>query len=181
MQIILHIGTEKTATTTLQRFLYQNRKTLLEAGYGLSDVLDRPNNRALPAPDPPGGLFSQLGITTLEEREAYFKGFEGRFAREVERFAKTGQNMIADQRAFPFPPARQRPPDSVPMAALLEFWDGLMAQLATLPVLSPRQALSLSDFAKRLEAGETLSETERDTLKEVAQRAVSLAPHTLQG
>jgi hypothetical protein len=47
MKLILHIGTEKTATTTLQQWLYSNKSSLSEQKVYLSDILGKPDNRYL--------------------------------------------------------------------------------------------------------------------------------------
>ena len=44
-QLILHIGTEKTGTTSLQNDLYRNRAHLAAHGVGLLTHADQPNNR----------------------------------------------------------------------------------------------------------------------------------------
>lgn len=48
MKCYLHIGTEKTATTTLQRFFDINRKKLFADGYAYTKSAGVVNNRALP-------------------------------------------------------------------------------------------------------------------------------------
>ena len=47
MKAILHIGTEKTGTTTLQSFLYLNRERLLKNGYLYTLSAGKQNNRRL--------------------------------------------------------------------------------------------------------------------------------------
>ena len=47
MKCILHIGTEKTGTTTLQEFLNLNRKTLAKYGYLYTKSAGTQNNRTL--------------------------------------------------------------------------------------------------------------------------------------
>ena len=47
-KLILHIGCEKTGTTTIQRTLANNRKRLREGGYCYSTVLGQTNHFALP-------------------------------------------------------------------------------------------------------------------------------------
>ena len=48
MKCILHIGTEKTGTTSLQAFLNLNRETLAEQGYLFTKSTGLQNNRTLP-------------------------------------------------------------------------------------------------------------------------------------
>lgn len=48
MKCYLHIGTEKTGTTTIQAFFSTNRKQLAERGYYYPESVGLPNNRFLP-------------------------------------------------------------------------------------------------------------------------------------
>ena len=47
MKCFLHIGTEKTATTTIQNFLHLNRENLLSKGFIYPESVGKKNNRAL--------------------------------------------------------------------------------------------------------------------------------------
>jgi len=47
--VILHIGTEKTGTTSIQKSLYQNRNILMQHGYYFVQTPGKTNNRALVA------------------------------------------------------------------------------------------------------------------------------------
>ncbi|MDO6963698.1 hypothetical protein [Rhizobium alvei] len=44
MKLVLHIGTEKTGTTTIQKYLHQNSKALEAKGIFYAKCLGRPNN-----------------------------------------------------------------------------------------------------------------------------------------
>lgn len=87
MRLVLHIGTEKTATTTLQHFLYHNRAALAARGVDLSDACGSPNNRRLAAYCQPKARFDNFfqtrGIRTIAEKEAFFAAFETDFKAEV--------------------------------------------------------------------------------------------------
>ena len=48
MRGILHIGTEKTGSTLLQKWLYSNQKKLSNQGIYLSNILGIPNNIYFP-------------------------------------------------------------------------------------------------------------------------------------
>ena len=48
MRCILHIGTEKTGTSSIQSFLRQNRDVLRSHGILCAKSVGAPNNRALP-------------------------------------------------------------------------------------------------------------------------------------
>ena len=75
MKCILHIGTEKTGTTILQDWLYDNQAELSKVGVCLSDNLGKTNNRLVPA-----YFLGHLddwamhnGISSDAEKRQYFK------------------------------------------------------------------------------------------------------------
>lgn len=96
MRLVLHIGTEKTATTTLQHFLYHNRAALAARGVGLSDICGAPNNRWLAGYCQPhhqfDNFFRAIGLRSPEEKQAAFADFPDRFAAEVAGL--TGDVMV---------------------------------------------------------------------------------------
>jgi len=98
MILYLHIGTEKTATTTIQHFLYHNRKALFDRGIALSDYLDKPANRRLAAYCMPEKSFDAYlvnkGITTIDEKKRYFSSFAEEFHQEVESFCHNTEKMF---------------------------------------------------------------------------------------
>ena len=87
MRLVLHIGTEKTATTTLQHFLYHNRAALAARGVVLSDVCGKPNNRWLAGYCQPDNKFDNffraLGLANTAEKKAVLEDFPERLQAEV--------------------------------------------------------------------------------------------------
>jgi hypothetical protein len=75
MKCFLHIGTEKTATTTIQNFFDANRKILLEQGYIYTKSAGITNHSDLAVAaynsDTRDELTSQYGIYTSDEFEAF--------------------------------------------------------------------------------------------------------------
>ena len=98
MRLILHIGTEKTGTTAVQNFLYQNRQSLLQRRIGLLSSIDSPNNRKLYAyclpEDKFDDYFWDLNIRDVTAKGAYFSGFESTFSSEVESLRGQVDNRI---------------------------------------------------------------------------------------
>ena len=96
MKCILHIGTEKTATTTLQDWLYDNQVELSKVGVYLSDNLGKTNNRLVPAYFQ-GHLddwaISQ-GISSDAEKTQYFEGFIERLKSEIQTAKKTHNYFV---------------------------------------------------------------------------------------
>jgi hypothetical protein len=87
VRAILHIGAEKTATTTLQQFLYRNRAVLAARGVALTDTAGHPNNRKLAAfalsPGRTDDYFRNRGILTAPERAAFVRDTRAAFEAEV--------------------------------------------------------------------------------------------------
>lgn len=87
MKAIVHIGTEKTGTTSIQNFLYQNRRKLRKHGLHFLQCAGQKNNRALPAyclnDSRPDDFYRDLGITTQEQRHEYKTQFLQEFEKEL--------------------------------------------------------------------------------------------------
>jgi hypothetical protein len=102
MDCLLHIGTEKTATTLLQSWLYSNRNALSAEGVFLSSVLKEGNNRKLVSffQTQVDDWLKRQKINTTEEKAAFFDGFDADFRREVEEAATTHHTMIITSEHF---------------------------------------------------------------------------------
>jgi hypothetical protein len=85
MKLILHIGTEKTGTTSLQEFLYSNISALSGCGVYLSKSLGGINNRKISGfvAMQDGGYWATRGISNLKQKHEHFRGFTKAFREEV--------------------------------------------------------------------------------------------------
>ncbi|MEM8654703.1 MAG: hypothetical protein AAGF36_08140 [Pseudomonadota bacterium] len=92
MQCILHIGIEKTGTTTLQTWLYTNHDALRRQGIGLSRVLQHPNNRDMVAyfRTSLDDFAKMARIADATQKAAYFKDFEANLDAEIARLSAQG-------------------------------------------------------------------------------------------
>lgn len=102
MQCILHIGTEKTGTTLLQGWLYQNQAALNQQGFYLSECLEKPNNRLLAAcfSQQIDGWAKRNGIRSQEDRERFFGGFRGAFIEEMNAASEQHHSVIISSEHF---------------------------------------------------------------------------------
>lgn len=94
MKLIFHIGTEKTGTTTVQRWLTDNRETLLPHGVFHSRVLGEMNHQkiylwALPEDVADAG-FGHVGIHSLAARKAFRDALPGDLGAEIEAARAAG-------------------------------------------------------------------------------------------
>ena len=87
MKSIIHIGTEKTATTTLQNFLFKNRATLMESHCYKPVSTGQKNDKALAisAYDASrrDSFTKQLGITTNDELVAFQEDTRSKLIHEI--------------------------------------------------------------------------------------------------
>ena len=96
MKLILHIGTEKTGTTSIQSWLETNRAELTRRRVFLSNVLDHPSNRALAHAfqDSVDHYFLPMGITTVENVAAFRMQLMGELKLEIEAASKSHDQMV---------------------------------------------------------------------------------------
>jgi len=104
LKAIVHIGTEKTGTTSIQKYLYINREKLRTAGYHFLQSAGETNNRALPAyciaDEKFDDFFQERGITTLEEKEQFKQTFIKQFEAELENLPKNVHTVVVSSEHF---------------------------------------------------------------------------------
>ena len=86
MKCLLHIGTEKTGTSIVQDWLYDNKKALSNTGVYLSKNLGKPKNRLFSAYFEDGwddDWAKSNGVRNKTEKKRYFTGFIERLTQEV--------------------------------------------------------------------------------------------------
>lgn len=96
MKCILHIGTEKTGTTLIQKWIYSNEENLSRQGVALTKTAGHPNNRMLAA------MFQRnlddylrmIGVTDEAGRKASFETFRANFRDEVEALSKDHHTVV---------------------------------------------------------------------------------------
>lgn len=81
---ILHIGTEKTGTTALQEWLYDNQSELSRRGVYLSKKLGAPNNRLFPVYFSRGlDEWAQVNkVRSAQEKDRFFRNFKADLGEE---------------------------------------------------------------------------------------------------
>ena len=88
MKAIVHIGTEKTGTSSLQSYLYLNRQQLKNAGFHFIQSAGKLNNWLLPAFCSTNAAFNDLfmgeGVRTPEEKLLFKQKFIKKFEKEIQ-------------------------------------------------------------------------------------------------
>jgi hypothetical protein len=104
LKAIVHIGTEKTGTTSIQRYLYQNRAKLKGAGFHFLQCAGKKNNQALPAycldEHRRDDYFRDRGIQTLEQRQEFQRRFVKAFDREIRGLPQHVTTVIMSSEHF---------------------------------------------------------------------------------
>lgn len=104
MKAIVHIGTEKTGTTSIQKFLYQNRRKLRSRGFHFVQSPGKLNNQALPAicirNEKRDDFFRNRGIETTEQRDAYRREFTAEFEAELASLPASVHTVLISSEHF---------------------------------------------------------------------------------
>ncbi|WP_138472834.1 hypothetical protein [Poseidonocella sp. HB161398] len=135
MKLILHIGTEKTGTTLIQKWLYANSTSLSKHGIFLSDKIGQPNNRDLvtyfrKAPDNDWLL---KGIKSQKEKEIYFDGFLDAFSDEIEVAKRSHHTCVVTSEFF-----HSRLIENEDIAELFRFLESRFSEISVLCYLRPQ-------------------------------------------
>lgn len=152
MRVVLHIGTEKTATTTLQNFVYANRDALRRHGVALSDCLDKTNNRKLAAYCMPAGnfddYFKDRRIATIQQKQAYFDGFREQFIEEARQAATWAHTLFITSEHF-----HSRVRDEASIARLKSVLDEISDDVVVLCWFREQSAVLLSLYSTAMKSG----------------------------
>ncbi len=102
MKCILHIGTEKTGTTLIQNWLYENKDNLSKQGVGLTTKCLFPNNRNLVSffQTEIDEHLTSCGVFSESEKEAYFRNFRREFAEEITALRQQHHTVIFTSEHF---------------------------------------------------------------------------------
>ncbi|AJE45420.1 hypothetical protein [Celeribacter indicus] len=150
MKCLLHIGTEKTGSTSIQDFLVLNRAALSRKGVMVSKALGRGNNRALPAcfQGRLDDLSRRLRIPSLEAQKAHFSPILERFLSEVEAARASHDLCLVSSEHLH---SRLRSPEEV--AALREFLAPHFTGIEVFGYFREQASLVKSNYSTWVEGG----------------------------
>lgn len=104
MKLVLHIGTEKTGTTTIQHFLNENRKKLKSKGFHVLNCAGRFNHRAVPSfcmdENRENDYFQDSQYTSVEFRRSFKKKFKKEFDHELNSVKSKAHTVIITSEHF---------------------------------------------------------------------------------
>ena len=104
MKAIVHIGTEKTGTSSIQLFLRRNRRALEARGYHFLQSAGKTNNWALPAYCTEQSRFDDFDrfpeVEAGMSLEAFRRDFIGRFEEELRSLPGNVHTVVISSEHF---------------------------------------------------------------------------------
>jgi len=104
LKAIVHIGTEKTGTTSIQTFLYLNRKKLRKAGYHFLQSAGKLNHQALPAycleEERYDDFFFRMGLVSADKRREFKRQFIESFEKELAALPSAVHTVLISSEHF---------------------------------------------------------------------------------
>jgi len=103
-KLFLHIGTEKTGTTSIQHFLHKNKKALFDNGYHLLECGGEKNHRAIPSccmlDDDFDDFFLDRGIDSVEKKQQFRRKLHKSFNEEMKGLSDSVHSVIITSEHF---------------------------------------------------------------------------------
>lgn len=156
---ILHIGTEKTGTTSIQRFFGSNRRRLMRAGilYPRSAADRYHNHTRLTAYAAEDGRYDDLrralGVSNHPELERFRTSFRAALARETERRASGVHTIV-----FSNEHCHSRLVSKAEVSRLVELLRPLVSDIKIVVYLRRQDQMAVSLYSTHLKLGGTRSE-----------------------
>lgn len=155
MNIILHIGTEKTGTTTIQNFLQMNSDQLRSSGLAVLDSTGDANDRALAAYamrlERHDDYYAPLKITKVAEREQFNSDLEKRIRQEIKGLDDSIHTVVISSEHF-----HSRVTHEDELEKLKRFLDSLCDEIRIVAYIRPQVDLALSLYSTALRTGQSL-------------------------
>jgi hypothetical protein len=156
LKAIVHIGTEKTGTSSIQMFLYKNRKKLIKSGYHFLQSAGKTSHWALPAYFSEDDRFNELyrdeGIRSRQQIDQFKQNFFEQFEKELRSLKKNIHTVIISSEHFH---SRIRTKDE--MKDVHQFLSGHFDDVKIICYLREQAATCASWYSTSMKSGGTLS------------------------
>jgi len=104
VEVVLHIGVEKTGTTAIQNFLYLNADALSSQSTALLECAGKPNNRLLPAwfrdDDRSDDMLRSKGVFDADGKRRFFEGWPETLGVEIAALSRSHERLIITSEHF---------------------------------------------------------------------------------
>ncbi len=153
--VFLHIGTEKTGTTSLQQCFYDNKKILLEkyqTFYPSTPGQQNHTDLALYTYEEKlGDLPLRKGLSTNSEITQFKRKFEKDFLREIAPYVKMGYNILLSNEHLSSRGGREL----APKERLIKVFTDLGMKIQIIVYLRPQEEFMASTYSTRIKSGGT--------------------------
>lgn len=151
MRAVVHIGTEKTGSTSIQSLLRGNRRALGRHGFATSRQLGARSQIALAVVALPDDTrwraHRVLGLETAEDVQRFRD--DRRAALERELAGRAGTLLLSCEQLS------KLPPDPANVRRLTDWLDGLVSEVRVLVYLRRQDSLLVSLYSQALKSGRT--------------------------
>ncbi len=162
MKLILHIGTEKTGSTSIQRWLDRNSDELVRRGVWYSRSLGRPASRKVAVygrdTDNPDDGLRQHRITTAQEHDGWRERLNQELRAEAEQARQAGIRTFVVSSEH----CHSRLVNDQMVERVRALLDGHFADRQLVCFLRPQVELLLSSLTAKAHAGLNLTERSLD-------------------
>lgn len=154
MKIIVHIGSEKTGTTSIQSFLNQNRGELLKQGVYFPTSIGDLNHVKLVAYCERGDfgkrIYSLIGVHSQEEKDQWSSKLLEEFKQEIQSLPEHVHTVVISSELFH---SNLSEPGEV--QTLKELLDAMFDEISILVYLRRQIDTAISVYSTHLRAGGT--------------------------
>ncbi|MHA6288688.1 hypothetical protein [Maricaulis sp. CAU 1757] len=149
---VIHIGTEKTGTTTIQDLIHQNRERLCEAGYVVPGILGGTNHARLAAYAMSDGgsrtdLHARFGLVNPEQRERFDAAVEDDVAKLIAQCPEDCTVLVSSEHL------QSRLSTVEEVAKLKRLLDRHFDKVKIIVYLRRQDEVAVSLYSTRLKAG----------------------------
>lgn len=156
MKLILHIGTEKTGSTTIQECLYRNQKKLAQRGYYFIQSTGEKNNREIPSACMRDSFyddfFNSLGISTIEAKEQFRQSVKQRFSAEMESLPPNIHTVLVSSEHF-----HSRNQELIEIQNVADFFDPYFEEAEIVCYLRDQLSVAVSLYSTAIKNGSSQS------------------------
>ncbi len=154
MQAILHIGVEKTGSTSIQSFLALNRRDFLRQGIAVLDSIGSPNNRYLATYSMDDGRSDEshvaLGLTNHKKRHRWKRKLRTELHSEIEALPNNITQVILSSEH-----CHSRLVSNSEVERLYDLLNPLFDEIKVLVYLRPQDEMAVSLYSTAMKVGYT--------------------------
>ncbi len=156
MKLIIHIGTEKTGTSTIQDVLYNNRTRMSEHGVHFLQSAGLRNNRAIPSACMDYGKVDDFTLKQelngVAVREKYALGLKSKIHAELASLSEDIHTVVVSSEHF-----HSRTNTIKEISRVKDIFDGFFSEIYILCYFREQIDLAVSHFSTGIKSGMQIS------------------------